>query len=122
MTVVTQKHIPAPTVDEAALPLFTGMVKQLIDALIQQMATVAEQQGIPVAAFRIRRFMDNDQGCPRVLVEQQLIGTEETSAGWLDRITETMDRWYQALPEEMAALMIDTVLFDFRWSSNESTR
>ncbi len=122
MTIVPQRLPWVPAVDEAAIPLFTGSVKQLVEALIEQMNTVAEQQGIPVASVQIRRFPDNDQGCPRLLVEQRLIASDEASAGYLDRFTEAIDRWYQTLPEEMAVLLIDTVLFDFQWSRDEPTR
>jgi hypothetical protein len=122
MTVVPQRLTWVPAVDEAAIPLFTGAVKQLVEALIEQMNTVAAQQGIPVESVQIRRFPDNDQGCPRLLVDQRLIASDEASAGFLDRFTAAVDRWYETLPEEMAVLLIDTVLFDFRWSRDEPTR
>jgi hypothetical protein len=122
MTVVPQRFTPTPAVDAAAIPLFTGLVKQLAEALVEKMNAAAEQQGVPVESVQIRRFPDNDQGCPRLLVLQRMIGSDETSARFLDRFTEAVDRWYQTLPEEMAALLIDTVLFNFRWSGDESTR
>ena len=118
MTIVPQKSTQVPVVDATALPLFVGAVKQAIEALIDQMNAVAEQLSIPVDAIQIRRFMDNDQGCPRLLVEQRLIASDETSARFLDRFTETVDRWYETLPAEMAELFIDSVLFDFRWSGD----
>ena len=116
MTIVSRKRSLAPIVDEDVKPLFNGAVKQVIVALIELMNTVAEEENIPVGVVQVRRFRDNKQGCPRLVVEQQMMAADEARARFLDHFTDRVDRWYQPLPDDTAALFIDKLLFDFRWS------
>jgi len=106
-----------PSVDPAALFLFNGQNKHVVDKLLAFLTVEARESLIPIRQHRILLDVDSDTSKKRLLVRQYIAVNADSGMSYWDQLVVPVDQWIASLPECEAQIVTEDIVIDVQWDT-----